>query len=134
MCYLSRIWIHLKPKSYFINVVLIITHTIVCVIHHVDQWTIWAMFSNDNHSYPILCLLKLVYLCWSIQLANELIEYFNASWTFAQCLSAIDAIQEKMLSHLLHSIVVALFDSCVDYFTWATLKCYSGFNKASRLH
>jgi hypothetical protein len=28
----------------------------VCVIHHVDQWTIWAMSSNINHTHPILCV------------------------------------------------------------------------------
>jgi hypothetical protein len=35
---------------------VVINRTIVCVIHHVDQWTIWAMSSNINHTRPILCV------------------------------------------------------------------------------
>jgi hypothetical protein len=68
LCYLSRIWIPPKPRSYWCGAV--ITRTIVRVIHHVDQRTIWAMPSNINHSYQIQSPHSIVYMYWTIQLAN----------------------------------------------------------------
>jgi hypothetical protein len=53
-----------------------------------SQMSIIHIQSHATYS----CLLKLVYLCWTIQLANELIEYFNASWIFTHSLSVIIAI------------------------------------------
>jgi hypothetical protein len=91
---------------------------------------LWAMFSNIIHSFPFHliicslnhCSLNLNFMYKTIQLANELIEYFKASWIFVHCLSVIYAIYEYLLSHLFNSVVVALVDSCVVYFTWAIPK------------
>jgi hypothetical protein len=65
------------------------------IILHIVQWNPWAMFSNIIHSFSFhlnLCPPNPDFMYWTIQFANELIEYFHALWILAQCLSVIYAI------------------------------------------
>jgi hypothetical protein len=119
LCYLSRIWMHLKPR--FCGV--IITHTIVCVIHHDEQRTIWAMLPNINHSYPIQCLLSFgshVLNYSTCKCANWVLQAFLKPSLVPKC--DIYYLKNKCCYTYSNSIMVALSHTYVTYFTWTILK------------
>jgi hypothetical protein len=64
-----------------------------------NSWSYFIMFNEPlSHTLkchsliPNHCSFNLIPMYWTIQIANELIEYFNASWIFTHCLSVMYAI------------------------------------------
>jgi hypothetical protein len=121
LCYSSRIWMHLKPRFYQCGV--IITHTIVCVIHHVDQWTIssYALKYQSFIPNPIptkFCSHVLNYS--TCKCANWVLQAFLKPSLVPKC--DIYYLKNKCCYTYSNSIVVALSHTYVIYYTWTILK------------
>jgi hypothetical protein len=95
----------------------------VCVIHHVDQWTIWAMSSDINHPYPDQCLLSFCSHALNYsncKRANWVLQAFLRSSLVPKCDTCY--LKNKCCYTYSNSKLVTLSHTYVTCFTWANLK------------
>jgi hypothetical protein len=90
--YLSKVWCPLIIEFYSCHCNVDLIHIIA---HDHASRLFNESLSNILKCHPLIpnhCPLNLNFMYWTIQFANELIEYFHALWLLAQCLSVLNAI------------------------------------------